>query len=98
LTSDTANPGTASADRFTQDLDPAAFPGGYAVQAYALCKGHAHCLVLGHARDGSLGFVYLQDTRKGVQTALWNCARTPRGDTAQCLPDRAAVTRLIAGW
>ena len=98
LTSDTANPGTASADRITQDLDPAAFPGGYAVQAYALCKGHAHCLVLGHARDGSLGFVYLQDTRKGVQTALWNCARTPRGDTAQCLPDGAAVTRLIAGW
>jgi spore germination cell wall hydrolase CwlJ-like protein len=90
----TAGPG----DHLTMALDPAAFPGSYAVRAFALCKDHPHCLVLGQTADAVAGFLYLQDTRKGVQTALWNCARTPRADTAQCLPDSAGVAHLIAGW
>jgi spore germination cell wall hydrolase CwlJ-like protein len=85
-------------DHLTFTLDPAAFPGSYAVRAFAMCKDRPHCLVLGQTADGVPGFVYLQDTRKGVQTALWNCARTPRSDHAQCLPDPAGVAHLIAGW
>lgn len=87
-----------SPDHLTLLLDPAAFPGSYAVRAFALCKDHPHCLVQGRNADAALSFLYLQDTRKGVQTALWNCARTPRQDTAQCLPDDAGVSRLIARW
>ncbi len=85
-------------DHLTFTLDPAAFPGSYAVRAFALCKDHPHCLVLGQTAEGAPGFLYLQDTRKGVQTALWNCARSPRADRAQCLPDPAGVAHLIAGW
>jgi len=33
-----------------------------------------------------------------VETALWNCAHTPRPDTAQCLPDAAATARMVANW
>jgi len=89
---------TGATERLTLTLDPAAFPGSYAVRAYALCKDHPHCLVLGHTTDPALAFLYLQDTRKGVQTALWNCARTPRPDPAQCLPDPTGIARMIAGW
>jgi spore germination cell wall hydrolase CwlJ-like protein len=88
----------ANSERLTLSLDPAAFPGSYAVRAYALCKDHPRCLVIGHTADAAPAFAYVQDTRKGVQTALWNCARTPRPDPAQCLPDAASLARMLAGW
>ncbi|KUR74322.1 cell wall hydrolase [Novosphingobium sp. FSW06-99] len=85
-------------DHLTLTLDANAFPGSYAVRAFALCKDHPHCLVMGQTADPAPAFLYLQDTRKGVQTALWNCARTPRTDHAQCLPDAAGVAHILAGW
>jgi spore germination cell wall hydrolase CwlJ-like protein len=89
-----------AADPIDLTLDPAAFPGSYAVRAYALCKDHPRCLVLGHTPTPgeAIPFLFLHDARKGVDTALWNCARTPRPDRSQCLPDPAATARLIVNW
>jgi len=90
----------ATAERIDLALDPTAFSGSYAVRAFGLCKDHPRCLVIGHspAQPDAIPFLFLHDARKGVETALWNCATTPRPDHAQCLPDPAATARLIANW
>ena len=44
------------------------------------------------------GLLLLHDAQKGVETALWNCARTARSDTAQCLPDATKTARMVANW
>ena len=90
----------ATTERFDMAVDPAAFSGSYAVRAFGLCKDHPHCLVIGHtpAAPDAVAFLLLHDARKGVETALWNCARTARPDAAQCLPDGAATARMVANW
>ncbi|WP_428333530.1 cell wall hydrolase [Novosphingobium sp.] len=87
-------------ERIAMMVDPAAFSGSYAVRAFGLCKDHPRCLVIGRnpAAPDAIAFLLLHDTRKGAETALWNCARTPRPDTAQCLPDGAATARMVANW
>ncbi|EGD59046.1 cell wall hydrolase, SleB [Novosphingobium nitrogenifigens DSM 19370] len=86
-------------DRIDMLLDPGAYSGSYAVRAYALCKDKPRCAVYGRTgTDSPLGFLFLRDTRKGIETALWNCEQTPRTEHAQCLPQGAAVERLITEW
>ena len=86
-------------DRFVLPLDPGAYPGSYAVRAYGLCRDHPHCLVTGHTPASTVpAFLFLRDARRGVETALWNCALTPRPDPGQCLPDAAAIARMTTGW
>jgi spore germination cell wall hydrolase CwlJ-like protein len=87
-------------DRIEVVIDPAAFSGSYAVRAFGLCKDHPRCLVIGHnpATPDAVAFLLLHDAQKGVETALWNCARTVRSDTAQCLPDATKTARMVANW
>ena len=87
-------------ERIDMMVDPAAFSGSYAVRAFGLCKDHAHCLVIGRdpAIPDTIAFLLLHDAHKGVETALWNCARTVRPDSAQCLPDQAATAHMVANW
>lgn len=106
-----APPGTAARSPATESIDlplePGTFAGSYAIKAYALCKDKPRCVVIGritgaelaHA-DGAnrLGFLYVHDSRTGAEGVWWNCARTPRADRQQCLPDGPAAARLVASW
>ena len=95
------NPRTGTTtERIDIMVDPGAFSGSYAVRAFGLCKDHPRCLVIGRnpATPDAVAFLLLHDARKGVETALWNCAHTARPDTAQCLPDPAATARMVANW
>lgn len=88
-------------------LDLASYAGSYAVRAFGLCKGKARCVVFGRITgaelnhtDGAnrLGFLYVHDSRTGAEGVWWNCARTPRPDHRQCLPEGASAARLLADW
>jgi hypothetical protein len=87
-------------------LDPAAFPGSYAVTALATCQKRTACTVYGYLpadglpdsitaaeRDPSRAtFVYR--SRLGTrEEALWNCARVARPSPAQCMPGTASSPR-----
>lgn len=84
--------------RFTaleMQIDPAAHPGGYALRALALCGAAPECRVAGRlAQD--LAFLYVRRQDSGSDGAWWDCARFPRRDHAQCLPQGAALDRLLA--
>lgn len=86
-------------ESFFAELDPAAFPGSYAIAALAVCKGKARCRFYGwreparmarsypldQGHRAALSFVYTRDAQ-GVDRALWNCAQFDRANKAQCLP------------
>ncbi|KUR70395.1 hypothetical protein AQZ52_16320 [Novosphingobium fuchskuhlense] len=83
-------------------LDPAAFPGTYAMRALAACAERPRCAVvgelLGAAPGEGPGFVYLRDRRTGAEGAWWDCAALPRANPARCLPKGSALARLLADW
>jgi spore germination cell wall hydrolase CwlJ-like protein len=83
---------------FFIQIDPAAFPGTYAIAALAICKGRPQCTVLGwrdpammavaapltDEQSHALSFYYHRDGR-GEQ-ALWNCSQVDRPSSSQCMP------------
>lgn len=68
-----------------------------AMQALGLCQGQASCKVVGWDRQAlaygspadplvrSVAFLYVRDTRTGVEVVLWDCARYNRPLDTQCL-------------
>lgn len=83
---------------FLVQLDPAAFPGSYAVLAYKLCKDRTPCRVTGWLDAAAMpaGSLMTDAARKrasffyqrlgpGNETALWNCKQMPRSNKGQCL-------------
>jgi len=93
-------------DRIVLMLDPAAFPGTYAMRALAACADRVRCAVvgelLGNAAMGASAqgpaFVYVRDRRTGAEGAWWNCQALPRANPTRCLPQGNALTRLLAEW
>jgi hypothetical protein len=89
-------------ERIMLALDPAAFPGTYAMRALAACAERERCAVVGEligaAPGQGPGFVYLRDRRTGAEGAWWDCAALPRANPARCLPKGPALTRLLADW
>ena len=85
---------------FALQLDPAAFPGSYAIVALNICHGRPVCTVMGWARADriptslpvklpalrSASFLYRRNAQAGSEQVHWNCQLFPRDDQAQCLP------------
>jgi hypothetical protein len=94
--------GPSAGGRIALMLDPAAFPGTYAMRALAACAERERCAVvgelLGAAPGQGPGFVYLRDRRTGAEGAWWDCTALPRANPARCLPKGSALTRLLADW
>lgn len=92
--------GNGGGGRIVLMLDPAAFPGTYAMRALAVCAERERCGVvgelLGAAPGQSPGFIYLRDRRTGAEGAWWDCTALPRANPARCLPKGSALTRLLA--
>ena len=83
-------------------LDPAAFPGTYAMRALAACAARERCAAIGNLlgapSGGSPGFVYVRDRRTGAEGAWWDCQALPRANPSRCLPQGSALARLLAEW
>jgi spore germination cell wall hydrolase CwlJ-like protein len=83
-------------------LDPAAFPGTYAMRALAACAERERCAVIGEllgaAPGQGPGFVYVRDRRSGAEGAWWDCTALPRANPSRCLPGGTALARLLAEW
>jgi hypothetical protein len=100
--------GEASNIFFIQ-IDPAAFPGTYAIAALAICKGRANCTVLGWrdpemmavaapltaAQSRTLSFYYHRDGQR--EQALWNCGQVDRPNSSQCLPAERTTLAGLQG-
>jgi hypothetical protein len=91
-----------TSNRIVLMLDPAAFPGTYAMHALAVCAERERCAVVGEvigaAPGQGPGFVYLRDRRTGAEGAWWDCAALPRANPSRCLPKGTALTRMLADW
>jgi len=94
--------GPATGGRIVLMLDPAAFPGTYAMRALAACAERERCGVvgelLGAAPGQGPGFVYLRDRRTGAEGAWWDCSALPRANPTRCLPRGSALARMLADW
>lgn len=92
----------ASNQRIVITLDPAAFPGTYAMRALAACAERERCAVIGELLGAGPGqgpgFVYLRDRRTGAEGAWWDCTALPRANPSRCLPKGSALVRLLADW
>ncbi|WP_156680394.1 cell wall hydrolase [Sphingomonas profundi] len=80
-------------------LDPAAFPGSYAIVALAICRDKPACTVTGWTRPDRIphalpvpmpamraaAFLY-RKTASGREDAYWNCRQFTRDNREQCLP------------
>lgn len=85
-------------------LDPAAFPGSYAVVAWRMCADRFPCRVLGWRNPtdvpkalplteparSSLGFEFAKSA-DGIETTRWNCRQMPRSRPDQCLPETGKI-------
>ena len=95
-----------SMGRIVLMLDPAAFPGTYAMRALAACADRDRCAVVGEllsaaatgAKAQGPAFVYVRDRRTGAEGAWWDCQALPRANPTRCLPQGSALTRLLAEW
>ncbi len=94
--------GQTSAARIVLTLDPAAFPGTYAMRALAACAESERCAVVGELLGAvpgqGPGFVYVRDRRTGAEGAWWDCTALPRANPSRCLPKGTALARLLAEW
>jgi spore germination cell wall hydrolase CwlJ-like protein len=92
----------AASARIALMLDPAAFPGTYALRALAACADRPRCAVvgelLGAAPGQGPGFVYLRDRQTGAEGAWWDCAALPRANPTRCLPGPSTLARMLADW
>jgi hypothetical protein len=89
-----------SGTEFGLELDPRAYPGSYAIVAYALCKAKPACIVAGWMRPElipaalpvpvpalrTVSFLYRKNVDLGRDQSFWNCRQLARDDPAQCLP------------
>jgi spore germination cell wall hydrolase CwlJ-like protein len=94
-----------SGTEFGLELDRNAFPGSFAVVAYALCKAKPACIVAGWLRPElipaalpvplpalrTVSFLYRKNVDIGRDQAFWNCRQLARDDPAQCLPGTEAT-------
>lgn len=85
---------------FGLELDPATFPGSYAIVALAICKGRLACTVMGWTKLDrippalpvpmavlrSVSFLYHRYATGGREDIFWNCRQFVRDNAAQCLP------------
>jgi hypothetical protein len=86
--------------QYVLQLDPAAFPGSYAVAALSLCRDKPECTVMGWlqpqlipasisaamATMPTLSFIYRKDATRGLEQFSWNCRQVARSDPKQCMP------------
>ena len=84
---------------FVLELDPKAFPGGYALVSLTLCGTADRCTVMGWLPGAavptslpvsaqamnSVAFVYTRSRAQNVEQAKWDCRRIRRDDNRQCL-------------
>lgn len=90
-----SDPAPAGPRPLEMQLDPAAPPGRYALDALALCRGTDECRVAGRlAHD--VAFAYIRSSKGHGEGAYWDCTRFQRTDRAQCLPGGLALERLLA--
>ena len=94
-----------SGTEFGLELDPRAYPGSYAIVAFALCKGKPACIVAGWTRPElipaalpvpipslrTVSFLYRKNVELGRDQSFWNCRQLARDDPAQCLPGTGPV-------
>lgn len=92
---------------FVLQLDPAAYPGSYAILAFKICTTKLHCTVMGWTSEDQLpsglpispverqtvAFQYSKG--KGDVLANWDCRRFPRDTPDQCLPGTAGRQAAI---
>ena len=92
-----------TATQFVLQLDPAAFPGSWAVVGYTICAARADCMVMGWTSEAqtpralpvmpnaspSMAFLYRKSSAMGLAQPYWDCARFARVDRTQCLPGTA---------
>ena len=95
---------------FVLQLDPAAYPGSYALTSLALCGTADRCRVMGWLPDADVptalpvraetlrtaSFVYTRLRAQGVEQAQWDCGRLKRDNGAQCLPGTGGKTTAAA--
>ncbi len=94
----------SAAGQYVLQLDPAAFPGSYAVAALSLCHDRPDCTVMGWlqpqlipasisrrlaASMPTVSFIYRKDQARGVEQFSWNCRQVARADPKQCMPGTA---------
>ena len=91
--------------QFGLQLNPAVFPGSYAIVALGLCHDKPSCTVMGWLQPKlipaslpsaasamqSLSFLYRKDESRGVEQVLWNCRQVVRSDLKQCMPGTATA-------
>ena len=87
-------------NEFGLELPGDAYPGDYALAAYALCKAKPACIVTGWIRPElipqslpvpipalrTVTFLYRKNTQIGADQSFWNCRQVQRENAAQCLP------------
>jgi spore germination cell wall hydrolase CwlJ-like protein len=91
-------------------VDPQSPSGRWAVTALSRCAGRTACTVVGYAQGDELArnmnleparmerplFLFVRDDTSAMELALWDCGRTVRASTSQCLPDdRQALLHLM---
>lgn len=91
-------------------IDPQSPSGRWAVTALSRCAGRSACSVMGYAQGDELArnmdleparmerplFLFVRDDTSAMELALWDCGRTVRPSTSQCLPDdREALLHLM---
>ena len=90
-------------------VDPAGYPGSYALAALALCRDKPVCQVLAwrdpaqvprvlpltETTRSTLSFLYVRDTGRGAEGSFWNCSVTPRPIANQCLPPSTKIDQLL---
>nr|WP_246447962.1 cell wall hydrolase [Novosphingobium flavum] len=91
-------------------VDRALPSGRWAMEALARCSGQSACQVYAYAdadearRNAALSdkqrarpdFMLIRERSSGMTLALWDCDKTSRADSAQCLPDDTSQLRPTA--
>ena len=76
-------------------------PGRWAMRSVNMCAGKSDCRIAAYPQGESPRpgtrplFLFVRDARYGRDVSLWDCARAPRPDPEQCLPDGQALQRLL---
>jgi hypothetical protein len=90
----------AKAGRYFLHLDPAAYPGSYAITAFAMCRVRPSCEVSGWTQaemmpttlpilpvsQSAMTFHFVKTSMADPGVAHWNCRQVRRDRSEQCLP------------
>jgi spore germination cell wall hydrolase CwlJ-like protein len=91
------------AGQYVLQLDPAAFPGSFAVVGFTICNGKPNCIVMGWTSADeiprtfpvlpntlrTLAFLYRRSSILDASQPFWDCRRFHRPVASQCLPGTA---------